>query len=108
MSGGSALATVILSALSSIDQDISTGEVDGARYWRILFQIKLPLILPIMSIALLFSLISTFGDMVVYVLTAVAVIQVLAVWAYFKGLRRFPGRGPRCSVPLPDPLAAAI
>jgi len=86
------LATVILmAALSSIDQDIlDQAEVDGARYWRILFQIKLPLILPIMSIALLFSLISTFGDMVVvYVLTRggpVYYTQVLAVWAYFKGI----------------------
>lgn len=86
------LSTVILmAALSSIDQDIlDQAAVDGARYWRILFQIKLPLILPIMSIALLFSLIATFGDMVVvYVLTRggpVYYTQVLAVWAFFKGI----------------------
>lgn len=86
------LATVILmAAMSSIDQDIlDQAQVDGAKYWRILFEIKLPLILPIMSIALLFSLISTFSDMVVvFVLTRggpVYYTQVLAVWAYFKGI----------------------
>jgi multiple sugar transport system permease protein len=86
------LATVILmAALTSIDQDIlDQAEVDGARYWRILFQIKLPLILPIMSIALLFSLIFTIGDMaVVYIVTRggpVYYTQVLGVWAFFKGI----------------------
>jgi multiple sugar transport system permease protein len=55
-----------------------------------LFQIKLPLILPIMSIAVLFSLIFTVGDMaVVYVLTRggpVYYTQILPTWAYFKGI----------------------
>ena len=66
------LATVILMAgLSSIPTDIlDQAEVDGARFMRALLQIKLPLILPIMVIALLFSMITMFGDMtVVYVLT---------------------------------------
>ena len=66
------LATVILMAgLSSIPNDIlDQAEVDGSRFFRTLFQVKLPLILPIMIIALLYSLITTFGDMtVVYVLT---------------------------------------
>ena len=86
------LATVILmAALTSIDHDIlDQAEVDGARYWRILFQIKLPLILPIMSIALLFSLIFTIGDMaVVFIVTRggpVYYTQVLSVWAFFKGI----------------------
>jgi multiple sugar transport system permease protein len=61
------LATVILLAgLSSIDQDlIDQAEVDGATFWRIHRQIRIPLLLPIMSIALLFGMIFTFGDMVV-------------------------------------------
>lgn len=66
------LATVILMAgLSSIPTDIlDQAEVDGSRFMRTLLQIKLPLILPIMVIALLFSMITMFGDMtVVYVLT---------------------------------------
>lgn len=86
------LATVILLAgLSSIDKDlIDQAEVDGATFWRIHRQIRLPLLLPIMSIALLFGLIFTFGDMVVvFVLTRggpVYYTQVLSVWAWFKGI----------------------
>lgn len=86
------LATVILLAgLSSIDQDlIDQAEVDGATFWRIHRQIRIPLLLPIMSIALLFGLIFTFGDMVVvFVLTRggpVYYTQVLPVWAWFKGI----------------------
>jgi multiple sugar transport system permease protein len=80
-----------MAALTSIDRDlIDQAEVDGASFWRIHFQIKIPLIMPIMSIALLFSLIITFGDMVVvYVLTRggpVYYTQVLATWAYYKGI----------------------
>ena len=66
------LATVILMAgLSSIPTDLSDqAKADGARYFRALFQVKLPLILPIMLNSLLFSFIFTFGDLtVVYVLT---------------------------------------
>lgn len=66
------LATVILMAgLSSIPTDIlDQAQVDGSRYFRTLFQVKLPLILPIMLISLLFSFIFTFGDLtVVYILT---------------------------------------
>lgn len=66
------LATVILMAgLSSIPTDLlDQAEVDGSRYFRTLFQVKLPLILPIMLISLLFGFIFTFGDLtVVYILT---------------------------------------
>lgn len=86
------LATVILLAgLASIDQDlVDQAEVDGATFWRIHRQIRIPLLLPIMSIALLFGLIFTFGDMVVvFVLTRggpVYYTQVLSVWAWFKGI----------------------
>lgn len=84
-------AVILMAALTSIDRDlIDQAEVDGASFWRIHFQVKIPLILPIMYIALLFSLIITFGDMVVvYVLTRggpVYYTQVLATWAYFKGI----------------------
>jgi multiple sugar transport system permease protein len=86
------LATVILVAgLTSISNDlVDQARVDGATFWRILFRIKLPLILPIMAIALLFGLIFTFTDMtVVYVLTRggpVYYTQVLPVWAFYKGI----------------------
>ena len=86
------LSTVILLAgLTSIDQDLlDQAEVDGASFLRTLIQIKLPLILPIMAIAVLFGIIFMVTDMtVVWVLTRggpVYYTQVLPVWAFFKGI----------------------
>ncbi|RMH02472.1 MAG: sugar ABC transporter permease [Chloroflexi bacterium] len=84
-------AVILLAGLTSIDSDlIDQAQVDGASFWRIHFQIRLPLIFPIMSIALLFGLIFTFSDMVVaFVLTRggpVYYTQVLPLWAWFKGI----------------------
>lgn len=84
-------AVILLAGLTSIDRDIlDQAAVDGAGFWRTLFRIKLPLILPIMSIVLLFSIIFTFGDIVVvYLLTRGGPIyytQVLPTWAFFKGI----------------------
>lgn len=86
------LSTVILlAAFTSIDQDlIDQAAVDGASFWRTHFQVKIPLVLPILYITLLFGLILMFGDMVVvFVLTRggpVYFTQVLSVWAWFKGI----------------------
>lgn len=86
------LATVILVAgLTSIPTDlIDQARVDGGTFIRILIKIKLPLILPIMAIALLFGIIFTFTDMtVVYVLTRggpVYYTMVLPVWAFYTGI----------------------
>jgi multiple sugar transport system permease protein len=86
------LATVILIAgMTSIPQDLlDQAEVDGASFWRIHFQVVLPLLTPIMAIALLFGLIFTFSDMVVaFVLTSggpVFYTQVLPLWAWDKGI----------------------
>jgi len=86
------LATVlVLAGLTTIPRDIlDQAEVDGAGFWRTLFQIKIPFILPIISIAILFGLILTFGDMaVVFVLTNGGPIydtQVLPLWAYRTGI----------------------
>lgn len=84
-------AVILMAGLTSIPRDIlDQADVDGSSFWRTLFQVKLPLILPIMSIALLFSLIFTIGDMaVVYVLTRggpVYYTQILPTWAYYKGI----------------------
>ncbi len=86
------LATVILLAgLASIDKDlIDQAQVDGAKFWRIHREVRMPLLYPIMSIALLFGLIFTFSDMVVvFLLTRGGPIyytQVLPTWAWFKGI----------------------
>jgi multiple sugar transport system permease protein len=86
------LATIILMAgLSSIPDDIlDQAQVDGSRFFRTLFLIKLPMILPIMIIALLYSLITMFGDMtVVYVLTRggpVDYTRVLGLYSFQVGI----------------------
>jgi multiple sugar transport system permease protein len=86
------LATVILlGGLSSIPQDIhDAAEIDGAGFFRHLFQITLPLIRPIQLVALLFGFVFAFTDMIiVYVLTRGGpydTTQVLASLAFFKGI----------------------
>lgn len=84
-------AVILMAGLTSIDQDlIDQSAVDGASFWRTLVQIKIPLILPIMNVALLFGIIYTVGDMtIVYVLTRggpVYYTQILPTWAFFKGI----------------------
>ena len=87
------LATVILLAgLSSIPQDIhDAAAVDGARFWRHLFQITLPLVRPIMLVAALFGFVFAFTDMIViFVLTRGGpydTTQVLASLAFFTGIQ---------------------
>lgn len=86
------LATVIvLAGLSSIPQDIQdAAAVDGAGFWRRLFEITLPLVMPILLVAVLFGTILTFADLiVVYILTRGGPFdstQVLASWAFFTGI----------------------
>lgn len=87
------LATVIiLAGLTSIPQDIhDAAQVDGAGFWRHLFQITFPLLLPITLVAVLFGIIFTFTDLiVVFVLTRGGpydTTQVLASWAFFTGIQ---------------------
>ncbi len=86
------LATVILLAgLTSIPQDIhDAAAVDGAGFWRHLFQITVPLVLPIMLVAVLFGVVFAFTDMIViYTLTRGGpydTTQVLASLAFFTGI----------------------
>ncbi len=86
------LATIILLAgLSSIPQDIhDAAAVDGAGFWRHLFEITIPLVMPIMLVAVLFGMVFAFTDMIViYVLTRGGpydMTQVLASWAFFTGI----------------------
>jgi multiple sugar transport system permease protein len=86
------LATVILLAgLTAIPQDIKdAANVDGAGFFLQLFAIRIPLLLPIMAVAILYGIVFTFTDMaVVYILTRGGPFdstQVLASWAYFNGI----------------------
>jgi len=87
------LATVIiLAGLTSIPKDIhDAAQVDGASFWRHQFQITVPLIRPILLVALLFGLVFAFTDMVViFVLTRGGpydTTQVLASLAFFTGIQ---------------------
>ena len=87
------LATVILLAgLTSIPQDIhDAAAMDGAGFWRHLFQITMPLVHPIMLVAMLFGLVFAFTDMIViFVLTRGGpydTTQVLASLAFFTGIQ---------------------
>lgn len=86
------LATVIiLAGLTSIPKDLNdAAEMDGASAFRHLFQVTIPLVLPIILVAVLFGLVFTFTDMIViYVLTRGGPFdstQVLASYAYFTGI----------------------
>jgi multiple sugar transport system permease protein len=82
---------ILLAGLTAIPKDIpEAAEVDGAGFWRILFQINIPMMLPIINVAVLFGIIFTFTDMtVVYILTAGGPFdstQVLPSLAFFTGI----------------------
>ena len=64
-------AIIFLAGLTSVPKAVvDASYIDGAGYWRRTFLIVLPMILPIMMVALLFGLVFTFTDMsVVYLLT---------------------------------------
>jgi multiple sugar transport system permease protein len=87
------LATVILLAgFAAIPQDIQdAADIDGAGFWRQLIYVKLPLLLPIIAVAVLFAIVFTFTDLAItLVLTRGGPVndtQVLASWAYFKGIQ---------------------
>jgi multiple sugar transport system permease protein len=63
---------IMLAGRSAIPKDIpEAAAIDGAGFWRTLFQINIPMMAPIISVAMLFGTIFTFTDMtVVYILTA--------------------------------------
>src|SRR5437660_8233118 len=85
-------ATVILLAgLTAIPRDIpEAAAVDGAGFFRTLFQITIPMMLPIINVAVLFGIIFTFTDMtVIYILTRGGPFdstQVLPSLAFFTGV----------------------
>jgi multiple sugar transport system permease protein len=84
-------AVIILAGLISIPDDIKdAAEIDGAGFWRKLFEITVPLTLPVIAVATLFGAVLTFTDMsVVYILTRGGpenATQVLPSYAFLKGI----------------------
>ena len=84
-------AVITMVGLMAIPKDIEeAARVDGAGYWRRMFEVTIPLVLPIVAVAALFGAIFTFTDMaVVRVLTRGGPndsTQVLASWAFYRGI----------------------
>ena len=108
-------AVIMMAGLLSIPKDVQEQAlVDGAGYWRRMFEITIPLTAPVIAISALFGAIFTFTDMtVVYVLTRggpTNETQVLASWAFFRGIEGSDiGQGAAIALFLfPLLLAAAI
>jgi multiple sugar transport system permease protein len=84
-------AVIIMAGLISIPDDINdAAAIDGAGFWRRLWEITIPLNLPVIAVATLFGAVLTFTDMtVVYILTRggpADATQVLPSYAFFKGI----------------------
>lgn len=84
-------AVIMMAGLSAIPQELKdAAQIDGARFWRTFWEITFPLTLPVVAVAALFGAIVTFTDMsVVRVLTNGGPLhstEVLATWAYTKGI----------------------
>jgi multiple sugar transport system permease protein len=84
-------AVILMAGLVAIPRDMEeAARVDGAGYWRRMFEITIPLVLPVIAVAALFGAIFTFTDMaVVRVLTRGGpndATQVLASWAFYRGI----------------------
>jgi multiple sugar transport system permease protein len=82
---------ILLAGLTSIPRDIpEAAAVDGAGFWRTHLTITLPMMRPIINVAVLFGIIFTFTDMtVVYILTRGGpydTTQVLPSLAFFTGI----------------------
>jgi multiple sugar transport system permease protein len=84
-------AVIVMAGLVSIPKDVDeAARVDGAGFWRRMFEVTVPLTLPVIAVAALFGAVLTFTDMaVVYVLTRggpTNSTQVLASWAFIRGI----------------------
>ncbi|MGH3446945.1 MAG: carbohydrate ABC transporter permease [Nocardioidaceae bacterium] len=84
-------AVIMMVGLLSIPKDIDeAARIDGAGFWRRMFEVTIPLTAPLIAVAALFGAIFTFTDMtVVYILTRggpTNSTQVLASWSYLKGI----------------------
>src|SRR6266852_5361551 len=83
---------IMLAGQTAIPKEIpEAAAIDGAGFWRTLFQINLPMMVPIISVAVLFGTIFTFTDMtVVYILTAGGPYdstQTLPSYAFATGIQ---------------------
>jgi multiple sugar transport system permease protein len=84
-------AVIMMVGLLSIPRDIQeAARMDGAGFWRRMFEVTIPLTFPLIAVSALFGAIFTFTDMaVVQVLTGGKpenATHVLASWSYTRGI----------------------
>jgi len=75
---------IFLAGITAIPQDVlDAATVDGAGFWRRNYQIILPMILPIMTIGLVFGIVFTFTDLsIVFLLTQGGPVGATSVLAF--------------------------
>jgi multiple sugar transport system permease protein len=84
-------AVIMMVGLLGIPREVQdAARVDGAGFWRRMFEVTIPLTTPLIAVAALFGAIFTFTDMaVVYILTRggpTNSTQVLSSWAFIVGI----------------------
>jgi multiple sugar transport system permease protein len=84
-------AVIMVAGLVAIPKDLDeAARVDGAGFWRRMFEVTIPMTLPVIAVSALFGAIFTFTDMaVVDVLTnggPTNSTQVLTSWAFLRGI----------------------
>ncbi|BAS27815.1 ABC transporter permease [Limnochorda pilosa] len=82
---------VLLAGMTSLPKDVEEAAVvDGAGFWRRLFHVDVPLLLPVVTVAVLFGVVFTATDLgVVYLLTRGGpynTTHVLASYAFQQGI----------------------
>lgn len=86
------LATIIvLAGRLSISQELfDQAEIDGAGFFRVLFRVTVPALMPVLTVAVLFTALLVFGDMAIVALTTRGgpgdSSQVLPYWAFLQGI----------------------
>jgi multiple sugar transport system permease protein len=84
-------AVIVMAGLVAIPDEINDAvAVDGAGTWRKMFQVTIPLLAPIIAVAVLFGVILSISDMsLVYILTRggpTNSTQTLSTYAFIKGI----------------------
>ena len=84
-------AVIVLAGRTAIPNELfEQAAIDGAGYFRTLFQITIPGLATLLIVAVLFTVLIIFGDMTVVALTTRGgpgyTTQVLPYWAYLKGI----------------------
>jgi multiple sugar transport system permease protein len=103
---------IILAGLNGVPRDIlEQAEIDGAGYFRRLFHIVLPMLIPVFGVTILFTFVFVFTDIVtVFILTRggpANATQVLPTLAFFTGVQGGSlGRGAATALFLLPVLAA--